>query len=136
MSMRIKIDGEKHVIDEVFDGGYLPLVRCGRMEFYVAENSDAAGKAARRYWADMAENDPKEFACIVGAETLIQWGMGHYAGPGTAQVRSLQEWLDVCADYPEEEFGSYDGQECEVEAAGARLREELGFRPTVAYRHN
>jgi hypothetical protein len=39
-------------------------------EFIVFETQEAAGQAARAYWADMAANDPNEFACYVSAEVL------------------------------------------------------------------
>lgn len=134
--LTITIGGEKYDVDSVEDAGDLKMVTIGRLEFYVAEDSETAGKAARARWEDMAENDPKEFACMVGEDTLIQWGMGHYAGPGSEKVKSLQEWLDVTAEHPEEEFASYDGSEQDVDACSPELEEELGFKPTVAYRHN
>lgn len=135
--MQITIDGVTYDVDCVFDGGYLKMIECGRLEFYVAEDDETAGQASRKYWSDMAENDPTEFACIVGEDTLIQWGMGRPAGPGSDQsARNLDEWLDICAKHPEEEFASYDGTGREVDDCGSELEEELGFKPTVAYRHN
>ncbi len=134
--MNITIDGEKMEVDSVQNYGYLPLVEIGKRKYYLAESSETAGEAARKYWEEMAENDPKEFACMVGEETLVQWGMNKYAGPGSTQVRSLNEWLDLWLDTPEEEFAGYDGTECEVTEADDELTEELGFTPTVAYRHN
>lgn len=133
--MRIRIDGELLTVDEVRTCTSLPMVRCGREEYYLAESSEKAGEAARERWADMAENDPREFEAMVGAETLVKWCLGQYAGPGSTQVKSLQEWLDLTADHPEEEFASYDGHEREVERVG-RLQDELGFCPTMAYRAN
>lgn len=102
--MKIRIDGELLEVDKVLNFGYLPMVVCGREEYYLAESSEAAGKKAREYWEDMAENDPKEFTYLVGEETLIQWGLGKYAGPGSTQVRSLQEWLDRALNYKWEEI--------------------------------
>ncbi len=134
--MRIKINGEVREIENVFEGGYLPLIELSDgSEYYVAEDSDHAGRIARKYWEEMAEMDPREFACLVGEQVLIQWGMGQYAGPGTTQVRSLEEWLDLWLDVPEEQWGSYDATESEIQRVG-KLQEEIGFRPTVAYRHN
>ena len=134
---RIRIDGELFTIKKVWNnGGDLPQIDTEEgQEFFLAEDSEAAGKAARQRWEEMAENDPREFTCMVGEETLIQWGMGHYAGPGSTQVKSLQEWLDLWLDTPEEEFASYDHTERDVERVG-RLSDELGFVPTVAYRCN
>jgi len=133
--MRIRIDGELLTVDKVLNYGGLPMICCGHEEYYLAESSEAAGKAARECWKDMAENDLKEFACLVGEETLVQWGLGKYAGPGSTQVRSLQEWLDLHLDAPEEKFAGYDGIERDVDRVG-RLVDELGFVPSVAYRHN
>ena len=105
-------------------------------EFIMFEDAEEAGKAARAYWADMAANDPSEFACMVGQDTLVAWGMGQYAGPGSTQVRSMSDWLDLWLNTPEEHFASYDGEECNIEHASPDIVEELGFTPTVAYRHN
>lgn len=134
--MRIKIDGELYEVRRVFNGGYLPLVETeSGEEFYVAEDGEHAGKAARRYWEELANSDPDEFTCLVGAETLTQWGLGRLAGPGSTLVRSLQEWLDLWLDTPEEQWASYDSDERRVQRSG-KVRDELGFIPTVAYRHN
>lgn len=134
--MELKIDGEVVEVDRVRKGGYLPLIEEGRAEYYLAEDHDEAGKAARKYWKDLAENDPEEFVTLVGKETLVKWAMGQRAGPGSTQVRNLEEWLDLWLDTPEEEFAGYDGEECDVTDADEELIEELGFTPTVAYRCN
>ena len=136
-TMRLQIEGEKVAeVVNILEGGYLPLVELDDgTEWYVAEDHEAAGQAARKYWAELAENDPTEFACLIGEETLVRWGMNQYAGPGTTQVRNLAEWLDLWLDTPEEEFASYDGHEKDVLRCG-KLAEELGFTPTLAYRHN
>lgn len=110
----IKLDGETEAVS-VHAWGRLQCLRAGNREWYVAESREVAGEAAREYWADMAANDPTEFACIVGEETLIQWGMGHYAGPGSTSVKSLGDWLDLWLDTPEEQWASYDGAEIDVE---------------------
>jgi len=136
MAMKIKIDGEIYTIEKVHNYSYLPIIDTDEgPDFYVAENSESAGEAARKYWEDLAHDDPKEFACLVGESTLVQWGLGQSAGPGSTQVNSLEEWLDLWLDVPEEEFASYDGAEREINRVG-KLRDELGFTPTVAYRHN
>ncbi len=59
----------------------------------------------------MAENDSKEFVCMVGEETLVAWALGQYAGPGSTHVQSLNEWLDLWLNTPEEHFASYDSCE-------------------------
>ncbi len=99
-------------------------------------DKEAAGEAARERWADMAHNDPEEFACMVGQETLVSWALGQYAGPGSTQVKSLEEWLDLVADHPAEELASYDGEQVEISNATPGVVEALGFTPTVAYRQD
>lgn len=111
----IVIDGETYDVTEVGDCGYLKMVTCKDMEFYVARDSDEAGEAARQYWKDMSENGPREFTEMVGADTLVSWALGQYAGPGSTQVTSLDEWLDLWLDTPEECWASYDGVECSVD---------------------
>lgn len=143
--MNITIDDEVYEVTKVQDHSYLPLLDCRwagadrfshRWEFYVAESTEKAGEAARRYWVDMAENDRGEFACIVGAENLVAWALGESAGPGSTHVHSLEEWFDLCATVPEEQWASYDGTELDVDEVSEALAEKLGFVPTVAYRHN
>jgi hypothetical protein len=133
------IDGEVREVEEIHNYGYLTLLQIGKEEYYIAENREAAGEACREYWEDMAENDPKEFACLVGEETLIKWALNQYAGPGSVQVRNLDEWLDLVADYPEEQWAGYDGVEIEGVQFNKNLAEELGFSAgddVVLYRNN
>lgn len=85
----------------------------GKCEYLLFESSENAGEAARDYWEDMANNDLKELACIIGDEVLIQWGLGQSAGPGYSKVRGLDEWLDLWLDTPEEQWAGYDGEEVE-----------------------
>lgn len=94
--------------------------------WYVFPDTDTAGEAAREYWADLAENDPEEFTCIVGKENLVQWAMGYSAGPGSAACSSLEEWLDLTATVPEEHFARYDGAEITIELNAAAM-EACGF---------
>ena len=134
--MNITIDGETNEVCDTYEGGYLTsLTLEDDREYYVARNSEEAGKAARQYWMDLAHDDPAEFRCIVGDENLVCWALGEWAGPGTTKVQSLQEWLDLFLDVPEEEWARYDGEERECEA-DEELIDELGFEPTVAYRTN
>lgn len=84
----------------------------------------------------MVKNDPREFEALVGAETLVKWAMGESAGPGSAKVKSLKAWLDLHLNTPEEEWGTYDGNELDVTACSSTLRKAIGFTPKVAYRHN
>lgn len=128
------IDGERVVFDpdEVMDYGNLPLIKTtDGKEFYIAESSEDAGEKTREYWEDLAHDDPEEFASIVGAKNLIQWGLGNYAGPGYTQVTSLTEWLDLHLDAPHEHFAGYDSIEREFKC---KHPDWNGY--TVAYRHN
>jgi hypothetical protein len=136
MTMKITIDGEEHEVDEVLDYGQLPMIRIGRLEFYVAKDSKAAGKAARQYWVDMAENNKSEFRSLVGDDALIAWALGEYGGPDSTKTKSLEEWFDLSLNVPEEHFAGYDGTERDVDKVSRELRKALGFTPKVAYRHN
>jgi len=116
MAYSIKLDGEIIEPRKVYTGGYLPLIDLGgRRDWYLAESSDEAGEKAAEYWQNMADKDPKEFRCLVGDETLISWGMGQYAGPGANQYRSATEWIESWKDIPEEQWGSCDSSEIDVE---------------------
>lgn len=137
----IRIDGTEYTVENWYDLGFKAnIVHVSTMEgpeFYLAEDSDEAGTAARERWADMAANDPAEFRCIVGDDVLLSWATGQADGPGSDKsARNLQEWLDIVAEHPDEEFGSYDGTEIDDVSVSDDLAEEIGFRPTVAYRHN
>ena len=124
-------------VDDIHEYGELPQLDLNDgTEWMVAEDNEAAGEAAKKRWKDMAKHDPKEFATMVGEDTLVSWALGHSAGPGAVSATSLDEWLDVVADHPEEEFASYDSTEVDVKAVSEAVVDELGFEPTVAYRHN
>ena len=128
------IDNERVVFDpdESNDYGGLPMIETEDcQEFYLAENSEEAGEKAREYWENMAQDDPKEFTCLVGEKTLVQWGLGQYAGPGSTQVKSLSEWLDLWLNTPREHFASYDSIEREFKC---KHPDWAGYN--VAYRHN
>ena len=133
----IVIDGERMLVVSVDTDGYesanIETEYDG--DYIVMPSSEIAGRMARERWEDTVDGDPEEFIAIVGEDTLIKWAMGRYAGPGSTQVRSLKEWLDLWLDTPEEEFATYDGEERECEANKA-LIEMLEFEPTVAYRTN
>jgi len=123
----IRIDGE--FVDARVDGGY--VVSEGRREWSVFASREDAGKEARGYWADMADNDPTEFRHMVGDESLVQWALGRYAGPGSTRVRSLDAWLDLWLDTPDEHFASYDGEEREVTGPTADERARAFFVQTL-----
>jgi len=128
------IDDERIVFDPDTTNDYGDLIMVdteGGEEFYLAEDAEQAGEEAREYWKDMAQNDPQEFTCMVGEETLIAWALGNYAGPGSTQVSSLDEWLDLWLNIPEEHFASYDNIEREFKCKHPKWSDF-----TVAYRHN
>ena len=116
MNETITIDGEMREIQKVHDWGYLPMIETDNGDYYLAENSGHAGEQARKYWETLAQDDPEELSAIIGTETLISWGLNQYAGPGYSKVRSLQGWLDLWLDTPEEHFAGYDGEECDIDA--------------------
>ena len=135
---RIRIAGELYHVTRSHPTGWDGVDSIETEEgedFILAPDSETAGHAARERWEDMAHNDPAEFRCMVGDDTLLAWALGQAAGPGSSLVCSLSEWLDLWLDTPEEEFAGYDGEEREVGRVG-RLCDDLGYRPTVAYRTN
>ena len=94
------------------------------------KSREDAGQYVRDYWEDYIDSEsPDEVVAILGAENLISWALGRLAGPGSVKVRSLQEWLDLYLDAPEEHFE----EEYSVEAIGENLVEILGFKPVVAF---
>jgi len=121
------IDGERYEIDETADSYGALYIESGAMRWRIFESREAAGEAARDHWREMAESDPREFAVMVGDDTLTAWALGRSAGPGSAKVRSLAEWLDIAAASPEELFANYDGQACKVLKISEALADELGF---------
>lgn len=131
------IDGKRVVFDPEdvtnlgWSNGLQMITTKDGEEYYIFRDREQAGEAAREYWEDLAQDDPREFACLVGEETLVQWGFGNYAGPGSTQVKSLNEWLDLWLDTPEEHFASYDSEEREFKCKHPDWEEY-----TVAYRHN
>lgn len=132
--MTITIDGEAYEIRRVNNGSYLVNVELeDGTDWYVAEDTESAGQAARKHWQEMKDSDPKEFRCIIGDERLIQWACGESDNFG---ISGFEEFLDAVERVPEEEFGSYDGTEQDVSAVSEDAAEEIGFTPKVAYRHN
>ena len=72
---------------------------------HVFKSEEEAGEYARQYWEDYVECECSEDVVnLLGAETLISWALGRSAGPGTSKVNSLEEWLDLYIDTPEEHF--------------------------------
>jgi hypothetical protein len=138
--MTIEIDGDRHKVVTISlnwaPDGMAAVETYEGKEFYLAPDSESAGKAARARWAEMAADDPTEFRHMVGDETLVKWALGQSAGPGNTAVRSLTEWLDLWISTPEEEWAGYDGSEAEVDRVSADVTARIGFTPTVAYRYN
>lgn len=133
MENRIKIAGEIQIIEEIFDGGYLPLLRLNNgTEWYLAESSEVAGEEVSEHYRDMAANDKAEFRCLIGDERLLKWSLNESDEFG---ISSAEDFFELVGQYPEEHWASYDGTECEVDRIG-KATEEIGFIPTVAYRHN
>ena len=128
------IDGERVVFDpdDINDYDFLPsITTADGKEFYITKDAELAGEKAREYWEDMAQDDPEEFACMVGEKTLVKWALGMHAGPGYTKVNCLNDWLDLHLDIPEEFFASYDGAEREF-----KCKHPDWAGCTVAYRHN
>jgi len=138
--MKVKIEGKIYEVKDVFLAGILPMIILDDdTEWYIAENHKKAGEAARKYYEDLAQDDPTEFTCLVGEKALIAWGLGQNYAPGSIGVNSLEEWFDLWLDVPEEFFASYDGVECHLEVTSRDLAEEVGFKANedaVCYRHN
>jgi hypothetical protein len=126
--MKIKINDEFYVVEEVRTGEYLPLLICeDGTKWYVAEDDLVAHSATVDYWQDLVDNDPEELKCIVGTECLVNWALGKYDGPGQEQVCSLEEWMDLCGHHPEETWAHYDGEYNDVQVISKDLADELGF---------
>jgi hypothetical protein len=121
--MYIKFDGTTHFVDTVYQNE-LEFDGC---EYVVFASAEDAGHDARKYWEDLAQDDPKEFTCIVGEKALIAWGLGQNYAPGSIGVNSLEEWLDLWLDTPEEHFAIWDSQEIQVQRISPRLCDALGW---------
>ena len=101
------------------------------VEYLFFRTREDAGQYVRDYWEDYVDSEsPEEVVAILGAETLISWALGRAAGPGSAKVKSLKEWLDLYLDAPEEHFDSGPYQ---IELVAENIEEIIGFKPTVAY---
>ena len=129
MKMLIVIDNEVVEVENTNDNGFGGfIIECDNgNEYQVFENTEKAGEAAAEYWRDMAENDPAEFICMVGEETLVKWALNQYAGPGNEKAKNLEGWLNITANYPEEHWASYDGNEIEGAKFNKHFQYETGF---------
>ena len=135
MKNLIVIDNEVLEVTDVNDN-YIEIEN--GTEYIIFKDQGSAGESARDYWEDMAKNDKSEFVCMVGEETLIDWCLSNLAGPGSTKVSSLEDWLDLWLDIPEEHFASYDGEEIGDIRFNKNLSNELGFdySNAVIYRVN
>lgn len=134
--MWIKIDGEQLEVERVYDLGWSGVQQVNLddgSEWIVAASSEDAGAAARERWEDMAQNDKSEFRALIGDDRLIAWALGESDSYG---FESAEDFFSAVERVPEEEWGSYDGNEVDVQGASKDLVAELGFTPNVAYRHN
>ena len=137
--MKIKLNNEWLEVTNINNYGYLPTLELeDNTEWYVAESSEHAGEKTKEYWQEMINNDPVEFRLIVGDNALIAWAFGENHAVGSVGCSSLNEWLDLTTEYPEEQWASYDGEEIELSSNDSdnELQLELDFIPTVAYRWN
>ena len=96
----------------------------------VSLTDEDAGQYARDYWEDCIKGDRETAIEMLGTDTLLSWALGEAAGPGSSKVKSLEEWLDLYLDAPDEHFesGPYG-----IELIGENIVEVLGFLPAVAY---
>ena len=139
--MVIKYDGENYEVKEILSGSYLPMLQTeGDMEFYISPDEETAGQAAKERWEDMMQNDPEEFATIIGTERLVQWAMGQSDSYG---ISSAREFLEVISTVPEEEFASYDSVAADgqiTEAVANKLGHEFnvknGWADCIIFRNN
>ena len=126
--MRIKIEGHIYKVNDIWIHGYLQQIRVeGGQAFYLAKDSESAGEAAREYWEDVANEDPEELVALVGAAQIVSWAFG--------VGQNLSDWIDTQEQYPADQWSGWQ-EELTVNVCGRLLEEELGFIPTVAYRHN
>ena len=97
---------------------------------HLFKSDEDAGQHARDYWEEYVRDDRDAAIELLGAENLLSWALGEYAGPGPAKVSSLEEWFDLYLENPHEHFesGPFD-----IELIGENIIEAIGFKPTVAY---
>ena len=66
--------------------------------YMIFENKEEAGEVAKKYFEDMAENNPYQLVDYVGVEQLIEWARG--------RGETLTDWLEAWLDVPEEFYRS------------------------------
>ncbi len=137
--MILKVDGDEYEVDDVSVGGLLPMLSTtGPHEFYIAQDSDQAGEAAKALWQERIDSEPDEFVTMIGAERLIKWAMGQSDEFG---MSSLRDFLSSVANNPAEELASYDSNESDASISKA-IADKLqipcknGWAEVLAYRVN
>jgi len=127
--------GEKHIVSAIKFSDYLPLlVFEDGEEYFIAQDPDMAGKAASRYWEDLAENHPDEFVAHLESNTVVRWVLEVWHNDAS----SFKEWLDDVYQNPAKTFAE-DEAEIEVSFLSQDLIDALGFTllyNVVAYQHN
>jgi len=136
LTLSLTLDQESHPypIHSISTHSTLPLLDTGDIEFYVAPDYETAEEKAREYYLTMDTDDLIE---VVGKEALINWALGKPYAPGNVSVNSLEEWLDLSLDAPEEVFSGYDGSFYEATISQS-LADELGYsqREVVVFRNS
>ncbi len=102
-------------------------------KYYIFMNNDDAGETAREYYAEMADKCPDEILSMVGVRALIEWSRGCSYAAGCIGVSSLDEWLDLWLNNPEEHFAC-DGVEINIEKMNKNMQEEFCGLECVAYK--
>lgn len=132
---KIKIGNDTLVVHDVRDCGGYAHIDTDDGEYYVFATREHAEEITKEYWLDMAENAPKEFACIVGSDTLIAWALGR----SSSGASCLEDWLDLVGNEAECHLASYDGEERDVELIECEELEDIlgdDLKYCVAYRTN
>lgn len=130
--MKIEIDDKVINITDILSGEYLPtLITNKGHEYYVADSEISAGRAAKKYWAEM---DKQELTEMIGKEAIQAWAVGDWYAPGSIEVNSFEDWLDIHLNYPEDTFAIYDGDYHYITNCTVDIIKTLGFEPTVGYR--
>jgi len=93
----------------------------------------AAQKAAGFYYRRLMDSDPELFCSLVGFGCVLNWAQGKPATPGDVECATLEDWLVLSENYPEECFGTENGETLHVTHCDDELRDALGFIPEVAY---
>ena len=113
-------------VDSITDMGSYHIISLedseGRhfIELSVFKEEEDAGQIARvTTGKNSLEMTRSTLVEVLGADTLIAWALGEEAGPGTSKVKSLNEWLDLYLESPDEH---YDIGPFHIEAIGEKHR--------------